>query len=78
MKEVSATLAGRCSNGHERGHGVIVHIVNVSEKEMNFGITAYSRSLCGKTHGARSAGWSMRRDLEATCPKCLKLSTATK
>jgi hypothetical protein len=28
--------------------------------------------LCGKTHGARSAGWSERPDEAVTCPKCQK------
>lgn len=67
-----ATLAGRCANGHERGAGVVVHAVECAPDDLRFGIPAYTRSLCGKTHGARSAGWCERLDLEITCPKCLK------
>jgi len=70
-----ATLAGRCANGDERGAGRIVHAVQASPSEVQFGINAYARSLCGKTHGARSAGWSHDTTLAITCPKCLKLAT---
>lgn len=67
-----ATLSGRCANGYERGQGVVVHAVECSEQELRFGIRAYARSLCGKTHGARSAGWTHRQDLHVTCAKCKK------
>ena len=68
-----ATLAGRCANGAERGSGVVVHAVECAPDDLRFGIPAFTRSLCGKTHGARSAGWCDRRDLEITCPKCLRV-----
>lgn len=70
---VPATLAGRCANGFERGQGVVVHAVECSDNELRFGIDFYAESLCGKTHGARSAGWCSRRDLQVTCRKCLKV-----
>lgn len=69
---VPATLAGRCANGYERGQGQVVHAIECSEDELRFGIRSYAHALCGKTHGARSAGWCNRRSLEVTCPKCLK------
>jgi hypothetical protein len=67
-----ATLAGRCANGYERGQGQVVHGVMCGEREVKSGINFYARSLCDKTHGARSAGWANRPDLAVTCPKCLK------
>ena len=72
-----ATLAGRCANGYERGQGRVVHGVQCTEREQQFGITAYAQSMCGKTHGARSAGWCSREDLAVTCPRCLKLIAAS-
>lgn len=62
---VPAVLAGRCANGFERGQGVVVHAVMCSENELRFGLGAY-KALCGKAHGARSAGWCDRRDLTIT------------
>lgn len=70
----SAVLAGRCANGYERGRGSVVHLVAVSERELQFGINS-SFAICGKTHGRRSAGWSLS-EAEATCPKCLKMRTS--
>ena len=68
-----AKLAGRCANGYERGSGSVIHLVRVSDSEMRDGINAYAHSLCGKTHGSRSAGWSIAES-EPTCQKCIKLS----
>lgn len=62
-----ATLAGRCANGYERGAGRVVQSVQASPDEKMFGINHYARSLCGKTHGARSAGWSHDSSLAVTC-----------
>lgn len=70
-----ATLAGRCANGYERGAGRVVHAVLCSDGELRFGIDSYARSLCGKTHGARSAGWSFANGSAITCPRCLKLAS---
>jgi len=67
-----ATLAGRCANGYERDRGAVVHAVPCSEREQQFGINAYARALCGKTHGARSAGWSSRPGAALTCPTCAR------
>lgn len=72
-KVVPATLAGRCANGFERGQGVVVHALRCSEQELRVGIRYCATALCGKTHGARSAGWTDRQDLEITCKKCLKV-----
>ena len=69
-----ATLAGRCANGYERGRGAVVHAVPASPRELQFGINAYAKALCGKTHGARSAGWSHQdADTAITCGKCSRL-----
>jgi hypothetical protein len=65
-----ATLAGRCTNGHERGRGSIVHAVPISAREKSLGIDNYAQALCGKTHGPRSAGWSSRPGAQLTCPRC--------
>jgi len=69
-----ATLAGRCANGYERGAGRVVHAVMCADRELRFGIDSYARSLCGKTHGARSAGWGLAIGYEVTCPRCIKLA----
>lgn len=66
-----ATLAGRCANGHERDQGRVVHAVPAMQHKPD-DIACYARSLCGKTHGARSAGWVPRPDLQVTCPACQK------
>jgi hypothetical protein len=69
-------LSGRCANGYERGAGRVVHAVQASPDEKIFGIDSYAKSLCGKTHGARSAGWSHDSSLAITCPKCAKAQAA--
>lgn len=38
--------------------GRIVHAIQALPDEKRFGISHYAKSLCGKTHDARSAGWS--------------------
>jgi hypothetical protein len=70
---LAAVLAGRCANGFERGGGSVVHAVPATEQERVTGIRHYARSLCGKTHGARSAGWSHWPTLVVNCPRCAVL-----
>jgi hypothetical protein len=72
---VPATMLGRCANGYEGGKGEVIHSVEVTTHELEMGIDSYRLSLCGKTHGARSAGWSMCSGMAVTCAKCLKLKT---
>lgn len=67
---VPATLSGRSN----KSSGSVVHAVLVSPQELISGIKYYASSLCGKTHGARSAGWSHDLSLAVTCQKCLKLA----
>ncbi len=62
MKYKALSLAGRCSNGAERGSGVLAHAV-----EMDSYI-----AVCGATFGRRSAGWSETGPTDVTCSKCLK------
>ena len=71
---VPAVLAGRCANGYERDQGRVVHAVPANQDGTD--IAYYARSLCGKTHGARSAGWSPRRDLLITCAACRRKQEA--
>lgn len=61
-----SVLAGRCANGYERGQGQVVHLARRDAMS----------ALCGKAHGPRSAGWSARRELSPTCPRCIKLRVA--
>ena len=68
---IPATLAGRCANGNERDSGRVVHAVECSENHLGQ-VSFNAKSLCGKTYGAKSAGWSDRRDLAVNCQKCLK------
>ena len=70
---IAAALAGRCANGYERGRGQVIHLL---PSEDGFNIAYYARSLCGKTHGARSAGWSARVMQPVTCPACKKKAGA--
>lgn len=74
---VPALLAGRCANGLERGRGGVVHAVGAREVGVFGGgktleVPDYSKALCGKTHGARSAGWSIAQERDISCPVCLK------
>jgi hypothetical protein len=68
---IPASLAGRCANGHERDKGQVVHAV-VGLENHHGQVTFTAKSLCGKTYGARSAGWTDSRHLAINCPKCLK------
>jgi hypothetical protein len=72
---ITAKLAGRCANGNERGKGAVVHLVECRDPQ--YGINDYAKALCGKTHGPRSAGWSMDAGPTVTCPKCAKLQAPT-
>lgn len=65
---VAAILAG----ARTRYGKMTVHAVMVTEAELQHGIEYYARSLCNKTHGARSAGWAHFRGAEVTCPRCLR------
>lgn len=59
----TAKLAGRCSNGFERGRGSVWHALPRGD----------CYALCGKTHGRHSGGWSHAENGEpVTCPRCLK------
>lgn len=67
---LAATLAGRCANGYERDQGRRVHAVPYSETLASNGYVAQP-AACRAKPGARSAGWSLRADLAANCPRCL-------
>lgn len=54
-------LAGRCSDGSERGKGSRFHAVP----------TGMYRALCGARPGRHSAGWSWTPGDAVTCPRCL-------
>lgn len=69
---VPATMLGRCATGYEGGKGEVIHSVEITAHELKMGIADYRLSLCGKTHGTRSAGWSMRSGQAISCAKCLK------
>jgi hypothetical protein len=73
-RPVPATLSGRCANGYERGQGRVVHAVMCDEDDLRFGVNT-STAICGKKHGARSAGWCARPDLTVTCQNCIKLQS---
>lgn len=75
MRTTPAILAGRCANGYERGHGHVVHAVEVRhDDELRFGLSAVS-AICGAKHGPRSAGWSIAAESTISCAKCVKLLT---
>lgn len=54
-------LAGRCSDGAERGAGALYHAVPAAE----------SVALCGARPGRLSAGWSAYVGEEVTCRRCM-------
>lgn len=56
------TLTGRCADGYEKGRGVYAHAV--------IGGT-YGESLCGKSPGKRSNGFSQYESDEVDCPLCI-------
>jgi len=54
-------LAGKCSNGAERDHGLVVHAVN------------FLGALCEAKPGRLSVGWvEPWNDAPVNCPKCLE------
>lgn len=55
-------LAGRCTDGAERGKGQLFHAVP----------TISNTALCGAKPGRHSAGWSETVGQDITCPKCLR------
>lgn len=71
-----ATLAGRCANGYERDQGRRTHAVPYSETLAGNGYAIHA-AVCGAKPGARSAGWSLRADLQPNCPRCLARLTKT-
>jgi hypothetical protein len=59
-------LAGRCTDGFERGHGSLYHAVS----------NETGRALCGAKPGRHSAGWQSEPGEAVTCPRCLKKQAA--
>ncbi len=59
-------LAGRCLNGAERDHGLVIHAVN------------HMGSLCGAKPGRLSAGWvePYHDEQQINCEKCTKRISA--
>lgn len=74
---LSATLAGRCANGYERDQGARVHAVPYSATLARNGYAIHA-AACGAKPGPRSAGWSLRTDMQPNCPRCVaRLAKAT-
>lgn len=66
----AAKLAGRCSDGYERGQGMRVHAL--ADARRPDATTVYGTALCGAKPGRRSVGWTPMDGTEITCPQCLK------
>lgn len=65
-----AKLAGRCSDGYERGQGVRIHaLANPRRPDPT---TIYGEALCKAKPGRRSVGWTPMDGSDVTCPQCLK------
>lgn len=71
-KPYPAKLAGRCANGYERGQGSVIHAVSITDADARIQNTPIA-AMCGKKHGLRSAGWSVRVGEEITCTRCARL-----
>jgi hypothetical protein len=67
---VAAKLAGRCSDGWERGQGTKVHALENPLQPNQW--TIYGDALCKATPGRKSVGWTPMGDSNVTCPKCLR------
>lgn len=67
----AATKSGRCTCGHERGQGSVLHAV--PRGTILTTTQSDAKALCGAKPGARSAGWSStpRPIDQVTCPRCL-------
>lgn len=75
MNTVPAKLAGRCSDGYERGQGTRVHALeNVRQPSPT---DIYGDALCKAKPGRRSVGWTPMIGSDVTCPKCLKKLSLT-
>ena len=73
---LTATLAGRCANARQLGHGETVHVL-LDYSIDGFGEISKSPALCGAKPARRSLGWD-KQDSPATCEKCLvKLAKVT-
>lgn len=57
-------MMGRLANGFQGGYGTKIHLTYSSSY-------CHGKSLCGKSPGRRSAGWSPADHGEANCPQCL-------
>lgn len=62
-----AKLAGRCSDGFERGRGSVIHAKDQDPDRYQWG-----SAICGQKMGKRSAGWNSMIGHAVTCPRCLR------
>ena len=55
---------GRCANGSQLDHGVVIHIAS----------GVWGPALCGTKPGRRSCGWAddLFPDKTRDCPRCFK------
>jgi hypothetical protein len=66
-----AKLAGRCSNGLERGQGTNLHAIPSAQvRRLGGFIEATGKALCGAAPGRRSVGWTACESHQVTCPRC--------
>jgi hypothetical protein len=68
-----AKLAGRCSDGFERGRGSVVHVKDQDPESYPWG-----SAICGQKMGRRSAGWNSMIGRPVTCPRCLRKMNASR
>ncbi len=65
---VAAKLAGRCTNGLERGQGRNLHAVSAAEVRRSSGFAG--KAMCGAQPGRRSVGWTVCESQPVTCTRC--------
>ena len=66
MNYVAMKLAGRCSDGCERGQGVRYHALPEGTPDFTHG-----PALCGAKAGRRSVGFTVKEGAAVSCPRCL-------
>ena len=75
---LAAKLAGRCTNGLERGQGTKLHALPAAQVRRHGGfVEATGKALCGAQPGRRSVGWTANESQPVTCPRCLRAVART-
>ena len=68
---LAGKLAGRCTDGLERGQGTNLHAIPATQVRREGAFAeAMGRALCGAQPGRRSVGWTVCEQGQVSCPRC--------